>query len=258
MLHRQLFHRAWAQATRLASVIHLHRAPRQPSGESAIGQKCPDLSPADVTPAPHLSPLGTIAQPLPAASPPTTGTEAATSPPPTGTEPTPAERTIDVVESHHQRGLDMARSHRWNWAQRELEAALRHTPSETVRVDLETVRAARRHLRLLQKRPRDARTHLLLGKCYFELDMGEDAEREFQRALELAPHEPEAYYFLALEYCYRGDVQKAEHYYRQAQTLVEGLPPFADLLAECRQLTAGAESATPDPASSSDRAQSAS
>ncbi|MBI2940476.1 MAG: hypothetical protein HYY04_08570 [Chloroflexi bacterium] len=150
--------------------------------------------------------------------------------------PEPEVTTDDRWREYHQHGLEAARNKRWNWAQRQLEQAIRLAPGSQAREDLETVRTARRCLRLLEKRPRDAATHLLLGRCYFELDMGEDAERQFRRANVLSPGEPAPYYFLALEYCYRGALEEAEKAYQQAAALAEDLPPFSALLAEYQHL----------------------
>jgi len=130
----------------------------------------------------------------------------------------------------------MVRAHRWNWAQRELERAVRANTDGPARDDLVSVRAVRRHLRILAKWPRDAVVHLELGRCYMELDLGEDAEWAFQWAITLAPRDPAGYYYLALEYCYRGADAEAERVYAEVRSLVETAPPFSVFLAECRAL----------------------
>ena len=135
-------------------------------------------------------------------------------------------------ESHHERGLRMVEAHRWNWAQRELERAMSTATDESVAADLASVREVRRQLRVLHKWPRDVPAHLALGRCYFELGLGEDAEAAFRRALALAPDEPAASYFLALEFAFRGERTVAEGYYARARALAPELPPFADCLGE--------------------------
>lgn len=257
MLHRRLFRSALSRAVRLArTTVHLTR--RRPSSLGPPGRSAPQPVDAPaVAPRPeHLTNRGSpasstapVSLATDCAAPPeparcasrrldqVTGGVAVTDQPKTAfARPPTTDEAPPPAEAHHERGLAMARAHRWNWAQRELELAARMLSDDPIRTDLETVRSARRYLRALQKRPRDARTHILLGKCYFELDMGEDAEREFRHAMAIAPEEPEPHYFLALEYCYRGMTEEAEQYYAQAQSLVEGLPPFSSLLAEYQQV----------------------
>ncbi len=139
-------------------------------------------------------------------------------------------------EPHYQQGLRMVTAQRWNWAQRELELAVRAAPDSPAGEDLASVRAVRRHLPALAKWPWDAGVYVELGRCYMELDLGQDAERAFRRAITLAPRDPAAYYYLALEYCYRGADAEAERVYTDARSLVETLPSFAMFLAECRTL----------------------
>jgi len=133
---------------------------------------------------------------------------------------------------HHERGLRLAEAHRWNWAQRELERATRAAAHGLAAADLASVREIRRQLRVLQKWPRDVPAHLALGRCDFELGLGADAEDVFRRALTLAPDEPAAPYFLALEFAFRGERSAAEGFYARARALAPELPPFADCLGE--------------------------
>jgi len=126
----------------------------------------------------------------------------------------------------------MVEAHRWNWAQRELERALSTATDESAAADLASVREVRRQLRVLRKWPRDVPAHLALGRCYFELGLGTDAETAFRRALALAPDEPAALYFLALEFAFRGERTVAEGYYARARALAPELPSFADCLGE--------------------------
>lgn len=131
---------------------------------------------------------------------------------PAPAEPAPGEPAPEPLAPHHARGLRMVEAQRWNWAQRELELA---------------VRAARRQLRVLRKWPRDVPAQVALGRCYFELGLGAAAEALFRRVLDLAPTEAAAPYFLALEYAYRGEWAVAEGYYAQASALAPDPPPSA-------------------------------
>ena len=143
----------------------------------------------------------------------------------------PAAPPPAPLESHHEQGLRLAAEHRWNWAQRELEQAT-HAVTDGAAADLASVREVRRQLRVLRKWPRDIPAHLALGRYYFELGLGADAEEAFRRVLILAPDEPAAPCFLALEYAFRGEREVAEGYYARARALVPELPPFADWLDE--------------------------
>lgn len=143
-----------------------------------------------------------------------------------------------LCDPHYEQGLSMARAHRWNWAQRELECAARDHPTSPAQDDLISVRAVRRQLRVLQKWPRDAQAYLRLGQAYMELELGEDAEEAFRQVSVLAPEEPAAYYFLALEYAYRGAVADAERIYAQARALAPDLPPWSAILADWQELPA--------------------
>ena len=149
------------------------------------------------------------------------------------------------LEAHHREGLRMAEAHRWNWAQRELELATRAVPQGPAAADLASVRDVRRQLRVLQKWPRDAQAHLALGRAYFELGLGADAERVLRQAIALAPAEPAGHLLLALEYAYRGELAAAERSYAEAQARGEGLPPFAALLADLQAPPADASGAAP-------------
>lgn len=170
------------------------------------------------------------------AAPPSVSPDAAWTPEPEATAratvapETPA--TDGTLDAAHARGLAMARSHRWNWAQRELERAVRERPNGPAVEDLNSVRAVRRQLRILQKWPRDGAVYLHPGRVYMELGLGEDAERAFRQATKLAPKVPAGYFFLAMEYAYRREFAAAEDMYVRARALDEGLPPFHALLAD--------------------------
>ena len=232
MLQRRTIRRALAQATRFARIFGIRYEPDTSSNDAPVAPPGPIA--AHAPPKPSLDATtsvvrddwypeqATTCKPVQSSS---------VGEPPEPPSTVLADGTSD--DPHHQRGLSMARAHRWNWAQRELEIAVRRLPDGPAADELETVRQTRRYLRVLKKRPRDAQLNLSLGKCYFELDMGEDAEEYFRRASNLAPQNAEAYYFLALEYCYRGLYEDAEHYYTKARALVVQLPPFTEFLAEC-------------------------
>ena len=144
----------------------------------------------------------------------------------------PADPPPAPLESHHERGLRLTVAHRWNWTQRALEQATRAAAAAAAAADLASVREVRRQLRVLRKWPRDVPAHLALGRCYFELGLGADAEETFRRVLTLAPDEPAAPCFLALEYTFRRSWPAAEDAYARARALAPELPPFADWLHE--------------------------
>jgi tetratricopeptide (TPR) repeat protein len=132
-----------------------------------------------------------------------------------------------TLEPDHEEGLHLAAAHRWGRAQRALERATRAAADGAAAADLASVRAVRRQLRVLAKWPSDVPAHLALGRAYFELGLGADAEAVFRRVLALAPDEPAAPYFLALEHAFRGDWAPAEGHYARARALAPDLPPFA-------------------------------
>ena len=163
---------------------------------------------------------------IPASSTPVTrGLAPSTTPVPV--DPDAGELAPEPLAPRHAGGLRLAAAQRWSWAQRELELAVREAPGGPAAADLASVREARRQLRVLRKWPRDVPAQLTLGRCYFELGLGAEAEALFRRVLDLAPTEAAAPYFLALEYAYRGEWAVAEGYYARASALAPDLPPFA-------------------------------
>ncbi len=114
------------------------------------------------------------------------------------------------------------------------------------------MRAVRRQLRVLGKWPRDAQAHLALGRAYFELGLGTDAEEAFGQARALAPEEPTAHFFLALEYAYRGDLAAAERSYAAAQARSDNLPSLTTILAELQAAPADTRAPTADGATGPD------
>lgn len=157
--------------------------------------------------------------------------------------PAPRDRQLDP---HHEQGLRLVVAYRWNWAQRELERAARATPHGPATADLVSVREVRHQLRVLRTWPRDVPAHLALGRCHFALGLGADAEDIFRRVLTLAPQEPTAPYFLALEYAFRGVWPMAEEHYARARALAPDLPPFADWL-DAHGATRGGDTAGHQP-----------
>ncbi len=244
MQQRPLLRRALAHAEHLLHTLRPGASPPAPvpapapiaprRGTACLGPPAPTtVLPDAQAVADPAEPV--TAMPLPAPAP--------------GASPLPEE----CREPHHQQGLVHARAHRWHWAQRELEQAVRTRSASPAQADLESVRAVRRQLRLLQKWPRDAHAYLALGRAYFELELGTEAEHAWQQALALAPQEPAAYYLLAFEYLYRGAPAEAERVYAQAQALSPELPSFAAFLADWHALEAEAGGAAEtDPASAQD------
>jgi len=188
-----------------------------PAGPSVTAETLP---PTDVARAAtlHEPPGPDPASGAPA--PPCPAPPLAASPPPTVPPPSP-----------HEQGRRLVTEHRWNLAQRTLERATR-AAAGAASEDLASVRDVRRQLRVLRKWPRDVPAHLALGRAYFELGLGADAEATFVRVLTLAPAEPTAPYFLALEHAFRGAWPVAEGYYARAHALAPDLPPFADWCQE--------------------------
>ncbi len=204
MLQHRAFRRAIGWTTRL---LHPTDSAASPTDEAGAGQSAKQWPPTEMVP------------------------EAAASIPDLPPEP---------LEPRHRQGLLLAQRHDWNRAQRELELAVRATPDGPAAEDLASVRSACRQLRVLQKWPRDAQAHLALGRAYFELGLGADAEQALRQAIALAPAEPAGHLLLALEYAYRGSLAEAEQTYAEAQVRVAGLPDFAALLADL-QATPAAE-----------------
>jgi tetratricopeptide (TPR) repeat protein len=224
VLARPTLHRLGAWLGRFSSVVGVAPAPAPVPPPTAAGVG-PGTGPPDATP-PHEA-VGALAPTAPRV-PPVPGTASRTGPAPTA----PLEAHREPAGTHHEEGLRLAAAHRWNHAQRALERATRAVADGPAAADLASVRAVRRQLRVLQKWPRDVPAHLALGRSYFELGLGEDAEATFRRVLILAPEEPAAPYFLALEYAFRGAWGVAEDHYARARTLAPELPPFADCLGE--------------------------
>ena len=102
---------------------------------------------------------------------------------PTPLDPDPGDPALEPLAPHHALGLRMAGAQRWGWAQRALELAAREAPGGPATADLASVREARRQLRVLRKWPRDVPAQLALGRCYFELGLGAEAETLFRRVL---------------------------------------------------------------------------
>ncbi len=121
-------------------------------------------------------------------------------------------------------------AHRFGPAQRALEALVRVEHHATAAEYLEDLRALRYCLRRVEKRPLDAGLRLELGMHYFALEMGEEAQHEWERALDLDPSLVQAHSFLAVEHLFRGNVAEARRAYSRACALDPTLPGFAELL----------------------------
>ncbi len=128
-----------------------------------------------------------------------------------------------------QEALRQIGQKKWGRAQQALERAVGSGDCEAVRGYLADVRAVRRCLRQIGKWPRDPGLHLELGRLYFSLELGDDAQREWQCAVELDPGFAEGYYYLALEYLYREDEEKARQTCQRAHDLNPSLPTFDEL-----------------------------
>jgi tetratricopeptide (TPR) repeat protein len=117
----------------------------------------------------------------------------------------------------------------WGRAQRSLYQAERDDPSGEAHQYLDEVRAIRRCLRHLEQYPRDVQFHLQLGVLFFQLELGDEALRAWGRAVELDPDLAEGHFYLALEYYFRGDLDKARQHCEQASLLNPALPTFEEL-----------------------------
>lgn len=140
--------------------------------------------------------------------------------------PAPPEMPVDVCL---ERGLRHIRRQEWGRAQRVLEDMVRTSPGCEASAYLSEVRAVRRCLRRLRRWPRDAQTHLELGRLYFGLELGDEALREFRQVVELDPNIAEGHFLLALEYLFRGDDAAARQCCQQALRLKADLPSYEDL-----------------------------
>ncbi|MHB1005015.1 MAG: tetratricopeptide repeat protein [Chloroflexota bacterium] len=132
------------------------------------------------------------------------------------------------------------RQRRWGSAQRSLERLGGERPGSEPTELIAEVRAIRRCLRQLEKRPREAILHVELGRLYFGLELGDDALASFSRAAELEPDLAIAHHLLALEYLYRGNRAAARRECEWAHALEPDLPSFTDLLREFEHVEATA------------------
>ena len=145
-----------------------------------------------------------------------------------------------AADSKLSEALAHIRERRWGPAQRVLEEAVRRGQSGDAGKYLAEVRAIRRCLRQLERRPRDAILHVELGRLYFGLELGDDALASFSRAVELQPDLAVAHHLLALEYLYRGNRAVARRECEWAHAIEPELPSFADLEREFEHIEATA------------------
>jgi tetratricopeptide (TPR) repeat protein len=118
----------------------------------------------------------------------------------------------------------------WARAQRLLEGVTRRDRDRELLSYLEEVRAVRRALRQLTRRPRDASLRVELGRLYFGLELGEQAAREFRRAIELEPTLAEAHFHLALEHLFQDDEEASRAALARAAALRPDVPSYDTLL----------------------------
>jgi tetratricopeptide (TPR) repeat protein len=121
--------------------------------------------------------------------------------------------------------------HEWRAAQRLLQVAVADDPGPLARADLDAVRRARKALDRLARWPSSADAHLALGVACFELELGEDALREFRAVQRLAPRSYEGFAMAALEHAYRRAYAPALEAWTRARALNPDLPDFSDVLA---------------------------
>jgi tetratricopeptide (TPR) repeat protein len=118
----------------------------------------------------------------------------------------------------------------WGRAQRALEDAARRDPDCPAALDLTSVRTIRRALRRMARWPSDVEAHLELGRACFDLDLGEDALKEFIAVQRLAPQRYEGFALAALEYLYRGQYTRALSAWTRARELNPELPGLEEVM----------------------------
>jgi len=118
---------------------------------------------------------------------------------------------------------------RWGRAQQALEQMVREGRKDNALPYLADVRAVRRCLRQLARRPRDPALHLELGRLYFVLELGDAALAALSYAVTLDPNLAEGHSFLAMEYLFRGDEESAQLACTRARQLNPSLPTFERL-----------------------------
>jgi|GEM_PF-3640499 len=148
----------------------------------------------------------------------------------------PDDDAIDNVQTVENRLYLLAREQikhqSWGRAQRLLEQVAREYPDGPAPLDLQSIRTLRRSQRRASRWPSDPDAHLELGRAYFDLDLGEDALREFLLVQRLAPFRAEGFILAALEFIYRGDYTRSIAAWTRARALQADLPSLEDLLAE--------------------------
>ena len=142
---------------------------------------------------------------------------------------TAESQAVDDIDPQLERGLVHIQQYQWSRAQRALEEAIRHDQSGEAKAYLADVRAVRRHLRQLDRWPRDPLLHLQLGRLYFGLELGDRALEEFRRVVQLDPEMAEGHFHLALEHLFRGEEEQARHAAKIANDLNPELPSYEAL-----------------------------
>jgi tetratricopeptide (TPR) repeat protein len=124
---------------------------------------------------------------------------------------------------------DLVARYDWAHAQRLLEEASSRGLDDELRAYLTEIRAIRRVLRQLRRRPRDAQLHLELGRLYFGLELGDAALSEFNRAIALEPTLAEAHFGLALEYLFRDEEDPCRASLARAALYRSTIPSYESL-----------------------------
>jgi tetratricopeptide (TPR) repeat protein len=136
----------------------------------------------------------------------------------------------------------LAAQHKDDEARRELEALLLEQPGDVegslalAELDLERGRLAEAERALGSSSDQHgplARTYVLLGRAQLGLGRLDAAEESFRRLWELAPHEPDARYWLALTLARRGQSEQAR---RLLEGNLERFPEHVPSLMEATRL----------------------
>jgi len=159
------------------------------------------------------------------------GPPASPSPPTVATvevvEATPQPEPLSTpTDARLQKGLWYVRRREWGRAQRALEELVRRDAECEAGAYLAEVRAVRRCLRQLNRRPRDPQLHLELGRLYFGLELGDEALHEFKQVVQIEPSLAEGHFYLAVEYLFRGDEEAARGACERARQLNPDLPSY--------------------------------
>lgn len=129
-------------------------------------------------------------------------------------------------------GLRFISRRQWGRAQRALEELARQDQRCEASAYLAEIRAVRRCLRQLNRRPRDALLHLELGRLYFGLELADEALHEFEQAVQIEPTLAEGHFYLAVEYLFRDEVEAARGALERARELNPSLPDYRTIACQ--------------------------